>query len=67
MYLAKPHIHNYMNSQEFETIREAKLFLDEFTGVKMPKDEWIVLGKILAIDEDSKKYVTIDVDMDSFT
>jgi hypothetical protein len=56
MYLAKPNNKNLTNSRQFATMIEAMEYLNEFTAsedtVAMPIDEWIVIGKLLQVNED---------------
>jgi hypothetical protein len=56
MYLAKPNNKNLTNSRQFATMLEAMEYLNEFTAsedtVAMPIDEWIVIGKLLQVNED---------------
>jgi hypothetical protein len=55
MYLAKPNTKNLTNSKEFVTMIEAMEYLNEVTAsedtVAMPIDEWIMVGKLLQVDE----------------
>jgi|LakMenEpi03Aug12_release.lakeMendotaPanAssembly.Ray.scaffolds.fasta_scaffold737272_2 hypothetical protein len=56
MYLAKPNNKNLTNSRQFATMLEAMEYLNEVTAsedtVAMPIDEWIVIGKLLQVNED---------------
>lgn len=55
MYLAKPNTKNLTNSKEFVTMIEAMEYLNEVTAsddtVAMPIDEWIMVGKLLQVNE----------------
>jgi len=64
MFLAKPFDKNFLQSQMFEDVGKAKRFLDEFTGVKMPLDEWYMLGKILK--QENGTFKKIDIDEETF-
>ena len=56
MFLAKPNTLNLTNSKEFATMIEAMNYLNEATAsddtISMPIDEWIVVGKLLQVNED---------------
>jgi len=52
MFLAKPNERNLSNSVQFEDMFQAQAYLEETTGINMPMDEWIILGKILEIGGD---------------
>ena len=56
---------NRNNSQTFNTIKEAKLFLDDYTEYRLPAEEWIVLGKIKEVDSFGQ-LLPIAVDMKTF-
>lgn len=60
MYIAKPFDRNMLGSKEFETLKECKAFLDNFTEQKMPVDEWIMLGKILEVVDGQPTRIEID-------
>lgn len=55
MFLAKPNTKNLTNSKEFVTMIEAMEYLNEVTAsedtVAMPIDEWIMVGKLLQVNE----------------
>lgn len=50
MFVAKPNDMNFSNSQKFTDMFEAQAYLEKVTGVNMPMDEWIILGKILEVN-----------------
>lgn len=50
MFIAKPNDMNFSNSQKFTDMFEAQSYLEHMTGVNMPMDEWIILGKILEVN-----------------
>jgi hypothetical protein len=50
MFMAKPNDMNFSNSQKFIDMFEAQAYLEQITGVNMPMDEWIILGKILEVN-----------------
>jgi hypothetical protein len=50
MFIAKPNDMNFSNSQKFADMFEAQSYLEQVTGVNMPMDEWIILGKILEVN-----------------
>jgi len=50
MFIAKPNDMNFSNSQKFTSMFEAQSYLENTTGVNMPMDEWIILGKILEVN-----------------
>jgi hypothetical protein len=52
MFIAKPNDMNFSNSQKFADMFAAQTYLEETTGVNMPMDEWIILGKILEVGVD---------------
>lgn len=64
-YVAKPGVFNSLNSKEFSSVLAAKLYLDEFTGYKMPVDDWCVLGKISEVDKNGQP-LSIVVDTDFY-
>jgi hypothetical protein len=49
MFIAKPNDMNFSNSQKFADMFAAQSYLEQVTGVNMPMDEWIILGKILEV------------------
>lgn len=49
MFIAKPNDINFSNSKEFSSMFDAQAYLEGYTGVNMPMDEWIILGKILEV------------------
>lgn len=64
MFLAKPYDRNLTNSKQFATIIEATEYLNEVTAsddtVAMPPDEWIVLGKILQVNDNGTMTMPIE-------
>lgn len=56
MFLAKPNALNLTNSKKFATMMEAMNYLNEITTsddtISMPVDEWILVGKLLQVNED---------------
>lgn len=56
MYLAKPNAKNLTGSKQFATMLEAMEYLNEATAsddtVAMPADEWILIGKLLQVNDD---------------
>lgn len=60
-FIAKPSVFNMTNSKEFETISAAKKYLDEFTGYTMKADEWVLVGKLLKVDENSQLIPALDI------
>lgn len=60
-FIAKPSIFNMTNSKEFATISAAKKYLDEFTGYTMKADEWVLVGKLLKVDENSQLIPALDI------
>lgn len=60
-YLAIPSIFNKNNSKEFATMREASSYLEDFTGYKMPDEEWCMIGKIMEVDENGQLIPAIDI------
>ena len=50
MFVAKPNDMNFSNSQKFADMFEAQAYLEKVTGVNIPMDEWIILGKILEVN-----------------
>jgi hypothetical protein len=56
MYLAKPNAKNLTGSKTFATMIEAMEYLNETTSsddtFAMPVDEWIMIGKLLQVNED---------------
>ena len=61
-FVAKPSIFNMTNSKEFETISAAKKYLDEFTGYQMKADEWVLVGKLLKVDENCQLIPALDIE-----
>ncbi len=55
-YLAIPSIFNRNGSKEFQTLKEAKSYLDEKTGYTMPIAEWCMIRKIMIVDEDGQLF-----------
>jgi hypothetical protein len=47
MFIAKPNLNNTIASKEFETAKQARKYLEEYTEIKMPLQDWIGLGKII--------------------
>ena len=60
-YLAMPSIFNRNNSQEFQTLKEAKKFLDEKTEYTMKAEEWCMIGKIMKVDENGQLIPALDI------
>lgn len=60
-FVAKPSVFNMTNSKEFSTIEGAKKYLDEFTGYQMKKDEWVMIGKLLKVDENGQLIPALDI------
>lgn len=61
-FVAKPSIFNMTNSKEFETILAAKRYLDQFTGYAMRADEWVLVGKLLKVDENGQLIPALDIE-----
>lgn len=61
-FVAKPSVFNMTNSKEFETITAAKKYLDEFTGYSMKADEWVLIGKLLKVDETGQLIPALDIE-----
>jgi len=60
-FLALPSMFNRTNSKEFETLAEAKSYLDETTGYTMPIEEWCMIQKIMKVDQNSQLIPAIDI------
>jgi hypothetical protein len=60
-YLAIPSIFNRNGSKEFQTLKEAKSYLDETTGYIMPIEEWFMIGKIMKVDENGRLIPALDI------
>ncbi len=53
-YLALPSIFNRNGSKEFQTLKEAKSYLDEKTGYIMTSADWCLIKKIMIVDENGQ-------------
>jgi hypothetical protein len=60
-FLALPSMFNRNNSQQFQTLKDAKKFLDEKTGYVMKAEEWCMIGKIMKIDENGQLISALDI------
>ena len=49
-YIAKPRLNNYLDSKTFDTIEEAKKYLDEKTGYTSIAADWFLIEKIIEVD-----------------
>ena len=51
-YVAKPNFNTNKDMKEFDTAKEAAKYLLKITGYKMPIDEWIMIGKIIEVEQE---------------
>lgn len=49
-YIAKPRLNNYLDSKTFDTIKEAKKYLEEKTGYTSSVADWFLIEKIIEVD-----------------
>jgi len=49
-YIAKPRLNNYLDSKTFNTIKEAKKYLEEKTGYTSSVEDWFLIEKIIEVD-----------------
>jgi len=50
-FLATPKLNNKIDSKIFDTAKEAKKYLDEYTELPMPIQDWIMVGKITEVSD----------------
>lgn len=55
-YMAKPSVSNWSGSRMFETLPEARNFLEKITEYQMKIVDWIMIGKILKVDIMGNEY-----------
>jgi len=50
-FLAKPKIQNKIDSKIFPTAKEARKYLEEYTGYQMKIEDWMMVEKLIEVED----------------